>query len=209
MTRTRRPHVRYSTAEMRWLESNRAMVISDYQRAFCAEFGRDDVTAADLHGLRKRKDWKTGRSGHFTRGAVPANKGKRQPYHPNSAATQFNKGRCAGVANRGYKPIGTERIQSGYRALKIHDGLPRQSRWKFVHHIEWEKVNGPVPDGMVLKCKGDRLSVEPANWQLVPRALLPRLNGRFGRGYDSAPADLKPTIMAVAKLEHQVRAKRT
>jgi hypothetical protein len=42
----------------------------------------------------------------------------------------------------------------------------------------------------------------------VPRALLPRLNGRFGRGYDEAPEELKPTIMAVAKLEHSVRERR-
>jgi hypothetical protein len=37
--------------------------------------------------------------------------------------------------------------------------------------------------------------------------VLPRLSGRFGRGYDDAPSELKPTIMAVAKLEHQLRQK--
>jgi hypothetical protein len=94
--------------------------------------------------------------------------------------------------------------ESGYRERKIHDGLPMHSSWKFVHRIEWEKLNGPVPEGMVLKCKGDPLNTDPSNWELIPRGLLPRLNGRFGRGYDEAPADLKPTIMAVAKLEHRL-----
>ena len=39
-------------------------------------------------------------------------------------------------------------------------------------------------------------------------ALAPRLNGRFGRGYDTAPPELKPTILAIAKLEHAARIKR-
>ena len=57
MTRSRIP---YSPAEMRWLEENRLMVIGDYHRAFVEAFGRADVTAAHLHGLRKRKGWKVG-----------------------------------------------------------------------------------------------------------------------------------------------------
>ena len=72
----------------------------------------------------------------------------------------------------------------------------------------WEQAHGPVPDGMALKCLGEKTNTDPANWVLVPRALLPRLNGRFGRGYDDAPAELKPAIMAVAKLEHGVRARK-
>lgn len=31
------------------------------------------------------------------------------------------------------------------------------------------------------------------------------LNGRFGRDYDTAPSELKPTILAIAKLEHKAR----
>lgn len=52
----------YSAAEMAWLEANRATVISDYHRAFSEAFGRSDVSAANLHGLRKRKGWKVGRA---------------------------------------------------------------------------------------------------------------------------------------------------
>ena len=43
---------------------------------------------------------------------------------------------------------------------------------------------------------------------IVPMALAPRLNGRFGRGYDSAPADVKPVLMTIAKLEHAARERR-
>jgi hypothetical protein len=39
----------------------------------------------------------------------------------------------------------------------------------------------------------------------VPRALLPRLSGKSGRNYDHAPDEIKPTIMAIARLEHAAR----
>src|SRR5882724_9663795 len=55
--------IAYAAAEMAWLEANRMMVISDYHRAFGAEFGRPEILALHLHGLRKRKGWKTGREG--------------------------------------------------------------------------------------------------------------------------------------------------
>jgi hypothetical protein len=63
-----------------------------------------------------------------------------------------------------------------------------------------------VPGGYALKClDGNKLNTDPGNWEAVPRALLPRLNGKSGRNYDRAPDELKPTIMAVAKLEQRVR----
>ncbi len=49
------------------------------------------------------------------------------------------------------------------------------------------------------------MNTTASNWELMPRALLHRLNGRFGRGYDSASPEVKPTILLVAKLEQQAR----
>ncbi|MFD2855379.1 HNH endonuclease [Seohaeicola zhoushanensis] len=83
--------------------------------------------------------------------------------------------------------------------------MPLQARWRAVHLIHWEERNGPLPKGYALKClDGDKLNTDPANWEAI-RALLPRLNGRFGRNYDTAPAELKPTIMTITKLEHRAR----
>lgn len=46
---------------------------------------------------------------------------------------------------------------------------------------------------------------DPSNWECVPNGVLSRLHKR---GFEGAPAELKSTIMAVAKLEHQIhRAK--
>lgn len=152
-----------------------------------------------------------GRTGRYEKGATPINKGVpcepgRGGRHPNARATQFTKGERRGVAIKLYKPIGTERLsKEGYLEQKVHDGMPLQSRWRAVHLIRWEAIHGSIPEGMCLKCLGDKRDTDPSNWEAVPRALLPRLNGRFGRGYDHAPADLKPTIMVVTKLEHRAR----
>lgn len=202
----------YSASEMAWLKAHRALPIADYHRLFVTRFERGDVTSSHLNALRKRKGWKTGRTGQFAKGAVPHNKGKKCApgtggRHPNARRTQFKKGNLP--HNTQY--LGHERIsKDGYVEISIdevnlHTGYERRHVLK--HRWLWEQMHGPIPEGMALKCKGDKLNTDPSNWELVPRALLPRLNGRFGRGYDQAPPEIKPTIMAVAKLEHQIRAK--
>lgn len=209
-------HIPYSAEELAWLEANCRMVIGEYHRAFCERFGRTDATASNLHSLRKRKGWKTGRTGQFTKGQDAHNKGCAcEPgtggRHPNARKTQFKPGVRQGVAAKLYKPIGTERLsRDGYVERKIHDGMPLQSRWRAVHLIRWEEANGPLPKGYALKClDGNKQNTDPSNWEAVPRALLPRLAGgnRYRRvpDFDSAPAELKPTIMAIAKLEHKAR----
>lgn len=207
--------IAYSDDEIAWLEANHAMPISDYHRAFFEAFGRQDVSADNLHALRKRKGWRTGRTGCFEKGAVAYNKGRacapgRGGNHPNARKTHFTKGERRGVALKLYKPIGTERVsKDGYRERKIHDGMPLQSRWRAVHLIEWEAVNGPLPKGHCLKCLGDKANVDPSNWVSIPRALLPRLAGgnRYRKvlAFDDAAPELRPAILALAKLEHAAR----
>lgn len=195
----------YSAEEMAWLDANRTLPITQYHARFCAVFNRD-VAAGNLHALRKRKGWRTGRTGCFTRGEAPHNKGTHfKP--PGSERGHFKKGERRGVAVKLYKPVGTERLcKDGYLERKIHDGMPLQSRWRAVHLILWEEINGPIPTGMALKAlDSNKANTDPSNWEAVPRAILPRLNGgRHKRtlAYDAAPAELKPAILAIAKLAH-------
>ena len=200
----------YSADEMAWLEANRLLSIADYHRAFVAAFGRDDVAAGNLHSLRKRKGWSTGRTGRFASGQAAWNKGKPHPPTGRARETQFKSGQRSGTAARNYKPIGYERLsKEGYVERKLHDGLPFRSRWRGVHLIRWEADHGPVPKGHALKSlDGDKGNTDPSNWTPVPRALLPRLNGRYGRGYDQAAPEVKPAILAIAKLEHRARTAR-
>jgi len=208
----------FSAAEIAWLRENFTMPISEYHKAFQTAFDRADMTPAKLHALRKRQGWKTGRTGQFEPGLTPFNKGQRCPEgvggrHPNARRTQFQKGSRTGKAARNYQLIGTERIsQDGYRERKVHDGLPMQSRWQLVQRIEWEAANGPVPDGHALKClDGNRLDTDPSNWEAIPRAVLARLNGGRHRktlAYDDASTEVKPLVMALAKLKHAAREAR-
>ena len=144
---------------------------------------------------------------------MPANKGKPMPFHPNSAATRFRPGNRSGTALAIYKPIGTERLsKEGYLERKINDDMPLRRRWRAVHLINWEAVNGPLPRGMALKCLDtNRANLDPANWSAIPRALLPRLNGgrqKTRLAYNDASPELRPIILTVARLDHQARTAR-
>lgn len=211
--------VRYDADELAWLHDNHTMPITDYHAAFVARFNRGDVTAANLHSLRKRKGWRTGRTGCFVPGQKSWNKGVpcaagKGGNHPNARAHQFRQGQRQGVALKLYKPIGTERLsKEGYLERKIHDGMPLQSRWRAVHLLEWEAANGPVPEGHCLKClDGNRQNTSPANWALIDRALLPRLAGgnRYRRklAYDDASPEVRPAILTLAKVQHAARKAR-
>ena len=204
--------IAYTSAELQWLSENRTLPIREYHRTFVKAFGRSDVFVDHLKALRTRKRWKTGRTGCFEKGSVPLNKGKQCApgvggRHLNAQKTQFKKGQLP--ANTKY--LGHERVsKEGYVEISVAERNPHtgfERRYVLKHRWLWGQANGPVPEGMALKCLGDRLNTDPSNWEMVPRALLLRLNGVYGRGYDDAPAELKPMIMALAKLEHSVRQK--
>lgn len=205
----------YTDAEESWIRQNATLPAPELHAAFRHAFARDDVSRQNLVAKRKRMGLPTGRSGRFEKGLVPANKGKHMPARGRSAETQFKKGQLSGRAARVRQPIGAERIvKGGYLQRKVNDDLPFQRRWRFVHLINWEALHGPLPAGMALKClDGNRLNCDAANWAAVPRASLPRLAGHVGRfrrtvAYDDAPAELKPALLAIAKLSHAARAVR-
>lgn len=205
--------IAYSIDELAWLRANCTLVIGEYHRAFCERFGRDDVSASNIHSLRKRKGWGTGRTGQFAKGLEPHNKGKAFPAAKSEGArrNQFKKGQLP----HNIKFAGHERVsKDGYVEISVeqvnpHTGYGR--RYVLKHRWMWEQKHGPVPTGMALKCLGDRLNTDPANWELVPRALLPRLAGGRRKqhiAYDEAPDELKPAILAAAKLDHRVKTAR-
>jgi hypothetical protein len=201
--------IHYSDEELAWINACADEPRAETHALFVQIFDRPDVSLTNFNSLCKRNGWLTGRSGQFVKGQAAHNAGK--PFcPPGSAKGWFKKGERRGVATRLYQPIGTERMSKcGYLERKVNDDMPLQKRWRAVHLVEWEAVNGPLPKGHALKClDGNRQNTDPGNWVCIPRALLPRLNGRFGRNYDDAPDELKPTILAIAKLEHKAREAR-
>lgn len=197
----------FTADQVAWLHANASLTRAEEHAAFLAAFPGSQITHAQIISFRKNHKLKTGRTGRFVKGHVSHNAGKKGFAPPGSEKGWFKPGVRQGVATKLYQPIGTQRISKcGYLERKVNDGLPLQRRWRAVHLLEWEAINGPVPKGHALKClDGNKLNTDPSNWGCIPRGLLPRLNGHSRRSYDTAPAELKPTIMAIAKLEHKAR----
>lgn len=206
----------YSADELAFIQSVSTWPRAEAHAAFCGKFRREDVSLSNFHALCKRKGWMTGRTGCFAKGQEPSNKGKKCApgtggNHPNARRTQFRKGNLP--HNTRY--LGHERIsKDGYVEISVdqpnpHTGFER--RYVLKHRWLWEQANGPVPDGHALKClSSDKTNTDPSNWEAVPRAILPRLAGgnRYHRvlAYDDAAPELKPMVLATAKLQRRSRA---
>ncbi|MEM1289772.1 MAG: HNH endonuclease signature motif containing protein [Pseudomonadota bacterium] len=201
----------YSTEELAWIKAYSHLPRADAHALFVYLFERFDVTLDGFKALCTRRGWKTGRNGRFPKGHVPANKGKKGRSTPGMRATQFKAGHVP--PNR--KFIGHERLtREGYVEISVAETNPHTGhgrRYVAKHRWLWEKKNGPVPAGHCLKCKdGNKANTDPSNWLCIPRSMLPRLNGRWnGLPYDEAPAELRPTILAIAELEDAARQART
>lgn len=202
--------VNWRPEELAWIEAHCALPRREAHAIFCRKFDRDDVSADAFKNLCTRNGWKTGRDGSFPPGHVPANNGKKMPFNANSAATQFKKGQLP----HNTKYLGHERLsKDGYVEISVdqinpHTGYER--RYVAKHVWLWEKAHGPVPKGMCLKClDGNRTNTAPSNWEAIPRAMLPLLGPHRGIDYDAAEPELKPAIMALAKLKHRVRIAKT
>jgi hypothetical protein len=201
--------ITYSAEELAWVKACADLPRAEMHALFVQVFNRPEVSLNNLHALCKRNKWRAANTGHFAKGQTPHNKGKTMPSHPNSAAHTFKPG--AIPPNR--LPMWSERTgKDGYIEMKVPEVNPHTghaTRYRHKHRYLWEQKNGPLPPGMALKClDGNKLNTDPSNWQAIPRALLPRLNGRFGRDYDTAPPELKPIILATAELEHAAREAR-
>jgi hypothetical protein len=195
---------KFSRDELAFIRRRAKTPRAQLHREFNERFGRR-MTFGAFKNFCKRFKAFTGRTGRFNKGIVPWSKGKKLGTRGNSARTQFKKGQLPHNA----KFAGHEYIdkQTGFVLVSIEETSPwRGTARHYVpkQHVLWREQRGQIPKGMVLKCKGAASNPDPSNWELVPRGVLPRLNNRWGRNYETAPAELKPTIMAIAKLEHQV-----
>lgn len=185
---------------------------SVYGRASVLGLCKSEAFRASPDACRLRRGDNVGAEFRFKKGQAPPNKGVKHPkgWAPGRMReTQF----APGQIGHNWKPIGSTRLVDGYSYTKVTDdrNVSWSRNWKATHVIRWEAENGPIPEGHCLKSRdGNRLNVDPANWQLIARSMLLRLSGgRLGRiGYDEAPEELKPTIMAVAKLENAVRIRK-
>ena len=182
----------------RWSEAEIAMLIEHYPntrtRDLATRLGRtlsQVFNKANALGLRKTKETVVrmardamahadhpGRKTQFKPGQKSWNTGLHYQPGGRSAETRFKPGRRLGAAALNYQPVGAERIsKDGYLERKINDDLPYYKRWRMVHLLVWEAVNGSVPEGQALTfLDGNKRNVAIENLTLISRAELMRRN---------------------------------
>uniref|UniRef100_C6E6S5 HNH nuclease domain-containing protein n=1 Tax=Geobacter sp. (strain M21) TaxID=443144 RepID=C6E6S5_GEOSM len=153
--------------------------------------------ASQIKSFKGNHRLNSGLNGCFVKGSVSWNKGKKGYMGAN--ATSFKKGQIPPNRTR----LWTERIsKDGYIEINVpernpHTGFP--TRYRLKHAWLWEMSNGPVPAGHALIFKdGEKQNVDLDNLLLVTRSELLSLNLHK---YSEAPNDLKPAVLALAKME--------
>jgi DNA-directed RNA polymerase subunit RPC12/RpoP len=115
-----------------------------------------------------------GAARRFKKGHKAWNEGRKGLCYPGSVATQFKKGQIRGSAARKYRPVGSVTLRNDngkqYRWIKVKDDGSASEKYVPLARYRWEKVNGPLPDGMfVVHEDGDTLNDEPGNLVAVGR----------------------------------------
>jgi len=187
----------YTPERIAWLrEHYPQMPIADLAAAYNSTFGANH-TKEQLHSVCARRGIRSGRTGRFEKGLAPWNTGKKGYMGANTGS--FKKGNMPQTKVR----LWTERInRDGYVEISIPERNPwtgAPTRFKHKHLWLWEVENGPLPKGhAVIFRDGNNRNFDSDNLMLVSRAELLLLNLH---GYKEAPGELKPTILAIAKLE--------
>ncbi len=188
----------FTPEQCQWINDNYAgHSVVEMTDLFNAKFEKQ-MTWQQIKTFVHNRGIVSGRTGHFEKGQLSWNKGVKGYMGAN--ATSFKTGNAP--PNR--KPLGTERICSkdGFILIKIaetdpHTGFP--TRYKHKHVWLWEQTNGPVPEGHVVAFRdGNKLNCVLENLMMITRAELLALNLH---NYKDAPDEIKPTILALAKVE--------
>jgi hypothetical protein len=159
-------------------------------------------------GLKKTK-WiinKFKKESQIKKGNVSANKGKKQSEYMSVEAiertkgTRFKKGEIPpnkshyrdGDITIRYGPHGSKGKPHKYIRIKLRV-------WQELQIHNWEKENGPVPEGFVLACKdGDTLNCDPSNWYPLSK----QDNARRNAGHVNLPDSYLAHCIAGRKNKH-------
>ena len=197
----------YSDEQVQFVRDNCPhMPKKELLKRFNARFGTE-ITLSKLKALMANRKVNSGRTGCFPKGHRPWNYGTKGQGLTGPNKKSFKKGNIP--PNR--KPLWHERICSkdGFILMKVpeknpYTGFP--TRYKHKHVWVWEQEHGPVPDGhVVFFIDGDKTNCVPGNLMLIQRAELLRLNQH---GYKDAPEELKPSILALSRLQVKAWAKK-
>ncbi len=171
-----RRKIELSEGELEFLSTHRALPRKELHAKFLGQFGRRDVSVTQLSTICKKNRFMTGRGDRITR----AGNGTH------FAITEYTS-------------------HQGYVMMSDPDGVFDETP-KYIkkHRRLWEGVNGPIPDGFILKCVSqDKSNAEPSNWRMIRKGVVGHL---AFRDFDQSPAELKSVILATSVLAHSANA---
>lgn len=176
----------------RYVKHSRAEVTNLLNTRFGTTF-----TVEQIVSYVKNNHITCGRTGQFEKGNIPWTAGTKGVVKPNSGS--FRKGNVP----KNLRSMQSKRFDNtGGVLVKVPLSNPytgADTRYLHEHVYVWTQANGAVPDGMVIIHKdGNSQNNELSNLVLVNRAELLRLNKN---GYRCMPDEVKPTVMALSKME--------
>lgn len=156
------------------------------------------LNAEQIKNVRNRLKIKSGLTGHFPKGHIPYNRGKKGLRIPGSEKGWFKKG----SKPWNYAKVGDEAwTTDGYLKVKIAE----PDKWEYKHILEWEKHNGPRPEGFLIIFKnGNRSDCTIDNLVLVSKAENAIMNHE---GLRSEVSELTNTGILLARLKHTISTK--
>lgn len=168
-----------------------------YGKAAGLGLKRSDAYMASEHACRLRRENNPGVGSRFKKGNKSWNKGVSFTAGGRSGETRFTPG----TMPHNNVPVGTERVtDDGIRQRKVRDDGPAHRRWKSVHSLLWEEVNGEIPAGhLVVFRDRNTQHIEIDNLELVTRAENMRRNT-----IHRYPPELKSTIRQLSKLKRAI-----
>ena len=167
---------------------------------FNARFGTTKSIAAIRNYCRNGLGMRMPPSGQFKKGSLPINAGKKGFCFAGSEKGWFKKGH----AMNEYE-VGTEFMKEGTIFIKYTDEhkLPRHN-FAPKHRVIWRKYNGEIGrDDLIIFKDGNRLNCTIENLERVDRGVFMKV---AKEGFLQEPVELRPTILAVAKLS--IKAKK-
>lgn len=172
-----------------------------YSKASSLGLKKSAAYLASPAACRLRRGDNVGAAYRFKPGQKVWNKGMKG-LNIGGKETQFKPGHRGGKALELYKPIGSERLsKEGYIQRKVNDDMPFQNRWRGVHILVWEEVNGPLPPGHAIAFKDrNKLNTDISNLELITRQELMRRNT-----IHRYPPELKGAIRHAAKVRRKIR----
>ena len=188
----------YTPDRVEWLRENYpVMETLKLAEAFNSRFGTTLGPIA-IKAALGRFGIQSGRDGRIKKDSVSWNKGKKGYMGAN--ATSFKKGQLP----HNHQPLWSERICSkdGYIYISVPEPNPYtgfSTRYVQKHVWIWTQINGPVPkDHAIIFVDSDIYNLDLENLLCIHRNVLLNLNLR---DYKNQPAELKPSILALAQLE--------